>query len=102
VAAPVEVDPSCVSFYVKGRSRVYMSRSIHRWSLYGLDSLFVALNYSVPTLNGYSAWAPADWSLHDPQNPGYDIHVRDWIRMYGLHDVCELDLEARRMKPGIK
>jgi hypothetical protein len=102
VAAPIDIDPWCQSFYIKGASQEYMSRSPHMWSLYNVDAFFVAMNHSIPTLNGYSAWWPEGWRLDNPQNAGYDAHVRRWILTHHLRHVCELDIDVRTMKPGIR
>jgi hypothetical protein len=99
VEAPIDIDPSCESFFVKGASEEYMSRSGHMWSLYGVDSMFVSLNHSIPTLNGYSASFPNGWGLTDPQEPGYSEAVRRWIERHNLRGVCEFDIEKRTMKP---
>jgi hypothetical protein len=101
VAASIDIDPSCKSFFIKGASRQYMSRSDHMWSLYGLDSMFVALNHSIPTLNGYSAWVPQGWELQNPQEATYPNRVRRWIEANDLRNVCEFDIEARTMRPRI-
>jgi hypothetical protein len=98
VAAPITLDPSCRSFYMTGASPEYMSRSNHRWSQYGLDALFVSFRLGIPTLNGYSAWAPKGWHLHNPPETGYEQAVQEWIDRYGLTDVCELDIDERRMR----
>ncbi|MGB2716771.1 MAG: hypothetical protein WBC51_21490 [Vicinamibacterales bacterium] len=98
VAAPIAIDPSCRSFYIKGASSEYMSRSDHMWSQYGVDSLFVSFRLGIPTLNGYSAWAPEGWQLGNPPEPGYEHAVAGWIDRYGLTDVCELDIDERRMR----
>ncbi len=99
VARPIEIDPSCRSFFIKGASDAYMSRSFNQWGLYGMDSMFIAVRTSIPTLNGYSAWWPDEWRLSNPQNPDYADGVSRWIARYGLHDVCALDIEARTMQP---
>lgn len=99
VKAPIEVDRSCQSFFIKGASTEYMSRSNHMWTLYGVDSLFIALDHSIPTLNGYSAWTPEGWDLANPQEPDYPRRVDRWIERHHLSHVCELDIEARTMRP---
>jgi hypothetical protein len=98
VAAPIDIDPGCQSFYVKGASDEFMSRSNDMWSLYGVDSLFVSLNLGIPTLNGYSAWAPDGWTLQSPQAAGYDEEVKRWIAKHALTRVCEFDIDARTMR----
>jgi hypothetical protein len=99
VATPVAVDPTCGSFYIKGASRTYMTRSDNMWGQYNIDSVFVALNHGIPTLNGYSAWFPDAWRLHNPQEAGYDGNVQSWIDRYALTRVCEFDVDARTMTP---
>jgi hypothetical protein len=71
------------------------------WSLYAIDAMFISLNHSIPTLNGYSAWWPDQWALANPQEPGYSGVVEQWIARHHLRDVCELDIEARTMRPFV-
>jgi hypothetical protein len=101
VEAPLAIDPSCRSFFVKSASEAYMSRSGHKQILYGMDSAFIALNHGIPTLNGYSAWAPPDWGwgLANPQEEPYAHAVNEWIDHWHLGGVCILDIEARTMAP---
>jgi hypothetical protein len=101
VAAPIAIDPACRCFYIKGASEKYMSRFAHMWSLYGIDSIFVSLNHTIPTLNGYSAWYPDGWNLLNPQEADYPDRVKRWIDAHGLTGVCEFDIEARTMTPRI-
>jgi hypothetical protein len=101
VKQPIDVDPSCRSFFIRGASDVYMSRSGHMWSLYAVDSLFVALDHGIPTLNGYSAWAPPGWRLDNPQEDGYLDGVDAWIASHRLQNVCEFDIDARTMRPYV-
>jgi hypothetical protein len=93
----IEVDPSCRSFFIRGASERYMSRSGHMWTLYAVDSTFIALKYSIPTLNGYSAWTPTGWHLANPQQSDYLTAVNQWIVGHNLRDVCQLDIDARTM-----
>jgi hypothetical protein len=99
VEAPLVIDPGCRSFFIKGASAEYMSRSPHMWTLYGIDAMFVSLNHSLPTLNGYSAWAPEEWNLWNPQEGDYLDRVRRWIDRHHLTEVCAFDIEARTMVP---
>lgn len=100
VAAPIAIDPVCASFYIKGASADYMSRSPHMGTLYGNDALYIALRHSIPTLNGYSAWSPPEWELWNPQEDTYPGRVRTWIARHRLTNVCELDIDARVMAPA--
>lgn len=98
VAAPIGIARECQSFYIKGASDKYMSRSPNMWSLYNIDAMFVSLNDALPTLNGYSAWGPEGWNLLNPEGADYINEVRRWIEKYGLRGVCEFDIEARTMQ----
>jgi hypothetical protein len=99
VSAPVEIDRSCASFYVKRASVQYEARSEDKWTLYGLDAVFIALRYSLPTLNGYSAWVPVGWNITNPNDREYTDNVNAWIAQKQLTNVCELDIDARTIKP---
>ena len=100
VEAPIAVDPACRSFFIKGASPEYMSRSSHMWTLYGIDAMFVSLRVSLPTLNGYSAWTPVDWHLLYPHEADYPRRVREWIDQHHLTGVCAFDIDARTMSPA--
>jgi hypothetical protein len=76
-----------------------MARADHKWSLYGVDAMFVAFALGIPTLNGYSAWAPEGWDLYNPQEAPYAERVTRWIDEHHLTGVCELDIDARTMRP---
>jgi hypothetical protein len=65
--------------------------------LYSGDALFVSLDHSIPTLNGYSAWTPPGWALANPQESTYQENVSRWIAQNRLDNVCELDIERRTM-----
>ena len=99
VSAPIAVDRTCRSFYIKGASDAYMARSDHKWTLYNVDAMFVAFALGLPTLNGYSAWTPEGWDLANPQEAPYAEHVARWIAARHLTGVCELDIETRVMRP---
>jgi hypothetical protein len=99
VEAPIDVDPECDSFFIKGASQNYMARWNNPWILYSVDAMFVSLRQSLPTLNGYSAWFPEDWRLFHPHEGGYSQAVTRWIAKHRLNAVCEFDIEKRIMKP---
>jgi hypothetical protein len=99
VSANIDIDPSCRGFFIKGASEEYTSRYGDMWGLYGIDAMFIALQRSLPTLNGYSAWTPPDWGLANPLHPGYLTEVRRWIARHDLEGICQLDIDARTMTP---
>ena len=99
VDAPIAIDSSCRSFFIRGASDVYMTRSSHLYALYGVDATFIALKTGVPSLNGYSAWVPNGWKIAHPQDPRYPGNVDEWIRRNRLTNVCALDIDLRTMQP---
>jgi len=101
VESPIDIDPGCRSFFIKGASAAYMSRSNHIWALYNIDAMFIALNHGIPTLNGFSAWEPDGWDLMNPPEPAYDGRVRAWIETSHPVGVCGLDIDARTMRPAV-
>jgi hypothetical protein len=98
VESPIDIDPRCRSFFVKPPSAEYWSRSDNAWALSNVDAMFISLNHRLPTLNGFSAWAPEGWNLSNPPEPEYADHARVWIADHHLVAVCALDLEARTMR----
>ncbi len=101
VRAPIQVDPSCRSFFIQGASEAYMARAEHMWSLYNVDAMFIALQVSLPTLNGYAAWTPEGWGLSNPHEAGYLEAVDYWIDQHDLRNVCALDIDRRTMTPYV-
>jgi hypothetical protein len=99
VTRDIAIDPSCRSFFILPASEAYMARSDNWWVLYGMDAAFVSLQSGVPTLNGYSAWAPRGWRLEHPPNPDYFVGVREWVARHQLANVCAFDTERRTMRP---
>jgi hypothetical protein len=97
VQAPITIDPSCRSFFVRAASAAYEDRSPKNLVLYNIDAMFIATKFGVPTLNGYSAWVPSGWDLINPPHESYPDKVATWISRHQLKDVCALDLEARTM-----
>jgi len=99
VSAPIAVDATCRSFFIRGASTAYMSRTDNMWSLYANDAAFIATAHGLPTLNGYSALVPPDWNLANPEDGGYLDAVDRWIALHHLQGVCALDIDARTMTP---
>src|SRR5262249_14898995 len=99
VEAPITIDGTCASFFMRPASPAYGSRSPNPWALYAIDAAFVATKYGIPTLNGYSAWTPPDWHLFNPQDSDYAPGVAQWISRSRLDHVCELDIDRRTMTP---
>ena len=94
VAAPVDVEGACRSFFVTPASPAYTGRSPDLVTLYAIDAMFVSLGQSIPTLNGYSGRLPRGWNLGDPHDPGYPGAVSRWVERYGLAGVCAIRRRA--------
>jgi len=97
VAAPIDIAPSCRSFFVRAGSEAYRAESNGMWLRHAIDSMYVSLAHSIPTLNGYSAWSPDGWALVNPEEPGYRQEVSRWIERHRLTGVCEFDIDRRTM-----
>lgn len=100
VESPIDIDPGCRSFFIKAASADYKSRSENMWALSNIDAMFMSLNHGLPTLNGYSAWAPEGWNLMNPPEPGYEERARAWAADHQLAGVCTLDVDSRTMRPA--
>ena len=98
VEAGIDIDPACRSFYIQPASSEYASRPNSAWTVYHMDAMFIALNHALPTLNGYSAWAPPGWGIGNPHDAGYLDAVKRWIELNHLEGVCALDIEQRTMR----
>ena len=99
VGQPMQIDPSCRSFFIAFASTAYSGRSAHQWSLYRIDAMFIAARTGVPTLNGYTGVEPPGWELANPYEEPYLSRVGQWIGRNGLTNVCVLDIEPRTMRP---
>jgi hypothetical protein len=57
--------------------------------------MVIGQRIGLPTLNGYSGWAPPGWQLEP--GPGYDERARAWSRAKRLPaGLCRLDLNTNR------
>jgi hypothetical protein len=99
VTRPVAIDRSCTAFVIAAGGPEYTARSSDMITLYGIDAAFLALEHGIPTLNGYSAWSPRDWTLTNPHDDDYATRVRRWVARHALEGVCVFDPEARTMTP---
>ena len=95
----IVIDESCRAFAAGRGSPDYTARSDHKWTLYAIDAMFIALRHDLPTLNGYSAWFPEGWDLFNPEEEEYLDRVRRWSARHRLDGVCELDIDAGVIRP---
>ena len=99
VSRPIAIDRSCRSFFIAEASTAYSSRSWHQWTLYGVDSMFIAIKYRLPTLNGYTGVTPDEWDMPNPYEKDYFEKADRWIAKNRLTNVCVLDIEPRTIRP---
>lgn len=90
--AAVPMPPAeCRSFLVDDRSVV--SEDL----FYETDAMWMTLKTGLPTLNGYSGWAPPGWPMRD--SPDYFAAARQWIARNKMDGVCLYDRPSRRWSP---
>jgi hypothetical protein len=80
----------CRAFYVVDpRNRPFFEPQI--------DAMLVAQRVSVPTINGYTAYRPAGWTLVVPSAATYGAAVNAWSAAHHLDTgLCHLDLTSTR------
>jgi hypothetical protein len=58
-----------------------------------IDAMMVAMGHNLPTINGYSGFAPPGWDLYD-RTADYEIRARRWATKRGIEKgLCRLDLD---------
>jgi hypothetical protein len=64
-----------------------------------VNAMLIAQVENLPTLNGYSGWAPAGWSLYETALPTYRSNAWLWAASHGIGDgLCEYDLARREWR----
>jgi hypothetical protein len=90
---------ACRSFYVLDRAHASLKpggSAGHSVSVTDqLDAMLVSEKYLLPTINGYTSYAPPGWALMNPYGPGYLAAVRLWAKAHNLQaGLCQLDLDT--------
>jgi hypothetical protein len=62
--------------------------------------MFLAEQWRVPTINGFSTFNPPDWNFGNPLRADYDVRVARYVARHGLRQVCRLDM--RQLQPWSK
>jgi len=88
--------PEAAVFYLRS------STKSEKWQFSQLDALFVAQQYGLRTVNGYSGIYPKNWWLYDPSESWYPQEVRRWIHLNGAQPsgLYELDWDTGRWTSG--
>jgi hypothetical protein len=87
---------SCDSFFLVSST----DQQLHPVALQ-LDAMLVSQRLGVPTVNGYSGFAPPGWELSIPQASDYLAKVESWARTNQLQRLCALDVgQAKWIAPG--
>ena len=58
---------------------------------HNVDAMMLAAHFRVPTINGFSTFAPSGWNFAEPTAPDYRARVRAYLARFGLRGMCELD-----------
>jgi hypothetical protein len=91
VAAP---PTACKSFYVAPHN---LERGLAEQHI---DAMLIAQRAGVPTLNGYSGWAPPKWAMYDAGTPSYYSNAWRWAAANGVTDgLCKYDAVQRQWLP---
>ncbi|WP_343529084.1 hypothetical protein [Sphingomonas sp.] len=85
----------CAVVYVVA-SRVgeptYINEELDALYPHNVDAMFLAEQWRVPTVNGFSTFNPPDWRFADPLAADYDARAMVYIRRHRLRHVCRLDM----------
>lgn len=85
----------CASFYVVAarRGELHYGDALHS-GLYphNVDAMFLAEQWGVPTINGFSTFNPPDWNFATPEALNYDARVIAYAQQHGLQHMCRLDM----------
>lgn len=95
--------PGCASFYVVASrvgERTYINAELNALYPHNVDAMFLAEQWRVPTIYGFSTFNPPDWNFGNPLRADYDGRVARYVARHGLRQVCRLDM--RQLQPWSK
>jgi hypothetical protein len=87
----------CRSFYVvAARRHEPLYRTVERQARYphNVDAMFLAEQWRLPTIGGYSTFNPPDWNFADPLATDYDARAAAHAKRHGLRGMCRLDMRG--------
>ncbi len=62
---------------------------------YQLDAMMISMKLGIPTVNGYSGFAPNVAFTLVPTGVEYEYRIRQWLSQNGVQDgICELDAQS--------
>ncbi len=85
----------CRVFYVvasRAREPLYVNAELNALYPHNVDAMFLAEQWRVPTINGFSTFNPPDWNFADPLAGDYEARVKRYVARHGLRQVCRLDM----------
>lgn len=91
--------PGCRSFHVvasRASEPVYLNAELNALYPHNVDAMFLAEQWRVPTINGFSTFNPPDWDFGEPLRADYDARVARYAARHGLRNVCRLDMRQAR------
>ncbi len=90
----------CRSFFVvapRVNEPIYINTELNALYPHNVDAMFLAEQWRVPTINGFSTFNPPDWNFADPLAADYEARVARYVARHRLQGVCRLDM--RRAQP---
>lgn len=85
----------CDSFYVvaaRRREPRYGDPAHNSLYPHNVDAMFLAEQWRVPTINGFSTFNPPDWNFAMPDALNYDARVIAYAQQHKLQRLCRLDM----------
>ncbi len=91
----------CRSFFTTAAQGQDGSSEVMRMYPHNVEAMMIAELVHLPTLNGYSTFNPPGWNFAEPTRADYLDRVRAYAARFGLHGVCQLDLQTKRWSMAI-
>ncbi len=83
--------PGCQSFFIINPTETDLPVGY-----YQLDAMMISMKLGIPTINGYSGFAPNEVFTMVPSGIEYKYKMLRWLQLNGVKSgVCELDYQSR-------
>jgi hypothetical protein len=86
----------CKAFYVSATEGSEINAEVFHIYPHNVEAMVVSEQVGLPTINGWSTFAPPDWNFSDPLRPDYEARVQAYAAAHAITGLCRLDLMARR------
>ena len=82
---------NCQSFYISPHTSNRGNTAVQT------DAMLIAQRAGIPTLNGYSGWAPPQWLLSTSTQPHYRAMAWKWAKERGITEgLCEYEFDQKQ------